>query len=368
MVDPVLIAKAAATALSNEKIRKGIGWTVAAILSPVIVILIVIFGMLSGGADHNNKVLDLCFHGGVISGNVPEDYRKHIEDMRSSFTVIDEKISAVNARMENDSSLDSIRVKAVFYSLYFSSDQPSMLDSSKYIDCFVTYEQRTRTVKKADGTASRETYTVVVPIKDMFEVYKKINFTLGKTVDYQEMSNANEIYYRIAYGIPAPLGDDRTEGWDGWTYQLSAEEKERLQHNLPAGSKGGEIVKYALSRLGDPYSQEKRGIERYTDCSCLAMWCYRQAGIYIPGTAAEQGKFCAENGLTISKNSLLPGDLVFWSYRPNGRFMNITHVGIYAGDGKVIDASSSEGMVVYRDLFNSNKQVLYGRPHIKNRR
>ena len=324
--------------------------------------------MLSGGADHNNKVLDLCFHGGVISGNVPEDYRKHIEDMRSSFTVIDEKISAVNARMENDSSLDSIRVKAVFYSLYFSSDQPSMLDSSKYIDCFVTYEQRTRTVKKADGTASRETYTVVVPIKDMFEVYKKINFTLGKTVDYQEMSNANEIYYRIAYGIPAPLGDDRTEGWDGWTYQLSAEEKERLQHNLPAGSKGGEIVKYALSRLGDPYSQEKRGIERYTDCSCLAMWCYRQAGIYIPGTAAEQGKFCAENGLTISKNSLLPGDLVFWSYRPNGRFMNITHVGIYAGDGKVIDASSSEGMVVYRDLFNSNKQVLYGRPHIKNRR
>ncbi|PYG89345.1 cell wall-associated NlpC family hydrolase [Ruminiclostridium sufflavum DSM 19573] len=365
MVDPVLIAKAAATLLSDEKIRKGIGWTIAAILSPVVVILIVIFGMLSGGADHNNKVLDLCFHGGVISGNVPEDYRKHIEDMRSSFTVIDEKISAVNARMENGDSLDSIRVKAVFYSLYFGSDQPFMLDSSKYINCFVTYEQRTRTVKKSDGTASRETYTVAVPIKDMFEVYKKINFTLGKTVDYKEMSNANEIYYRIAYGIPAPLEDDSTEGWDGWTYQLSAEEKEKLQHNLPAGSKGGEIVKYALSRLGNPYSQEKRGIERYTDCSYLAMWCYRQAGIYIPGTAAEQGKFCAENELTISKNFLLPGDLVFWSYRPNGRFMNITHVGIYAGDGKVIDASSSEGMVVYRDLFNSNKQVLYGRPHIK---
>lgn len=365
MVDPVLIAKAAATVLSDEKIRKGIGWAIAAILSPVIVILIVVCGMLSGGADHNNKVLDLCFHGGVIAGNMPEDYRKHIEDMRSSFTVIDEKISAVNAKMENGNSLDSIRVKAVFYSLYFGSNQPSMLDSSKYIDCFVKYEERTRTVIKADGTESRETYTVAVPIKDMSEVYKKINFTLGKTVDYEDMANANEIYYRITYGIPAPLEDDSTEGWDGWTYQLSVEEKQKLQHNLPTGSNGGEIVRLAMSRLGDPYSQEKRGQGRYTDCSYLAMWCYRQIGISIPGTAAEQGEFCMENGLTVSKENLVPGDLVFWSYRPNGRFMNITHVGIYAGDGKVIDASSSEGMVVYRDLFNSNKQILYGRPHIK---
>lgn len=53
---------------------------------------------------------------------------------------------------------------------------------------------------------------------------------------------------------------------------------------------------------------------------------------------------------------------MFWSYKPNGRFMNITHVGIYAGDGKVVDASYSKGKVVYRNLFDEDKQVLYGRP------
>lgn len=42
--------------------------------------------------------------------------------------------------------------------------------------------------------------------------------------------------------------------------------------------------------------------------------------------------------------------------------MNIGHVGIYAGDGKVVDASSTKKQVVYRNLFDSNKQVLYGRP------
>jgi cell wall-associated NlpC family hydrolase len=44
--------------------------------------------------------------------------------------------------------------------------------------------------------------------------------------------------------------------------------------------------------------------------------------------------------------------------------MNITHVGVYAGDGMVVDASSSRGKVVYRNLFDSDKQVLYGRPSI----
>lgn len=66
--------------------------------------------------------------------------------------------------------------------------------------------------------------------------------------------------------------------------------------------------------------------------------------------------------LTISPNDLVPGDLVFFSHDTNGRFMNITHVGIYAGDGYIVDASSSKGQVVYRKLFSG--QVLYGRPHV----
>ncbi|WP_213595557.1 hypothetical protein, partial [Paenibacillus woosongensis] len=49
-------------------------------------------------------------------------------------------------------------------------------------------------------------------------------------------------------------------------------------------------------------------------------------------------------------------------YASNGRFMDITHVGIYAGNGKVVDASSTRGQVVYRNLFDADQQVLYGRP------
>jgi cell wall-associated NlpC family hydrolase len=69
-----------------------------------------------------------------------------------------------------------------------------------------------------------------------------------------------------------------------------------------------------------------------------------------------------DNGLTISHNDLVPGDLVFFSHDANRQFMDTTHVAIYAGDGYIVDASSSKGQV-YRKLFSG--QVLYGRPHIE---
>ena len=42
--------------------------------------------------------------------------------------------------------------------------------------------------------------------------------------------------------------------------------------------------------------------------------------------------------------------------------MNITHVGIYAGYGMVVDSSYSKVKVVFRPLFDNDMQVLYGRP------
>lgn len=365
MANPALIAKAVAMALSDERLRRGIGWTIVAVLSPFIVIIAILCGMLSGAANHNNSALDLCFHGGRIHDSVPAEYSSHIVSMRESFETLDTIIQAINNETESGQSLDSVQVKSVFYSLYFGAAQPSAAASKKFADCFVTYEERTKTETNDDGKTSESTYTVAVPIKDLSKVYQNIASVMGRSASYEDMSNATEIYYRIAYGQPAPKEDDSVDGWEGWAYQPKAEELANLYHNLPTGELGIEVVKMAMTRLGDPYSQEKRGQGSYVDCSYLTMWCYKQLGIIIPGTASEQGRFCVNNGLTIAKKDLVPGDLVFWSHKPNGRFMNITHVGVYAEGGKVIDASFSKGVVVYRNLFDFDKQVLYGRPHIK---
>jgi cell wall-associated NlpC family hydrolase len=94
---------------------------------------------------------------------------------------------------------------------------------------------------------------------------------------------------------------------------------------------------------------------------------YSQLGISLhydgSNTAAAQGRYIVENNLAVAYDSLAPGDLVFYSLETNNRYMNISHIGIYAGDGYIVDASSTKKKVVYRPLHNAHRIVLCGRPY-----
>ena len=223
------------------------------------------------------------------------------------------------------------------------------------------YEERTREETDDDGNTPEETYLVAVPLTSQTEIYSNIRSRLQAVNDIDQ-ANAIEIYYRMVYGVGAPTEGDGFVEWSDWSGTLSPEAYEAICSDLPEGEAGSLAVQLAMTRLGDPYSQAKRGQGDYTDCSYLTLWAYRQLGVYLPGTAAEQAQYCVERGLVVTRASLVPGDLIFWSHKPNGRYMNITHVGMYAGNGMVVDASSSRGKVVYRNLFDADKQVLYGRP------
>ena len=226
------------------------------------------------------------------------------------------------------------------------------------IDFYVeTIEQtETVTVTKPDGTKEEKTETtyeyvlhISITSKTAEQQANDYGFTTKQTGIMEEMLSSQFRPLMLAL-----LGIDASTG-------LSPEELEALFHNLPVGEEGAEIVRLALSRLGDPYSQPKAGQGDYTDCSYLSRWCYQQIGIYLPRTAAAQAEYCTNNGLTISPNDLAPGDLVFFSHEQNGRFMNITHVAIYAGNGYIVDASSIRGQVVYREMIGGD--VIYGRPY-----
>lgn len=248
-------------------------------------------------------------------------------------------------------TLDATRI-GIIRSVFW--DMNSLQSRIETID-----HKETVTVEQEDGSISEETVTryehilhitvISQTAEQQAEIYR---FTNEQIEIMKEM--LSEEFRPLMFAI---LGKDADIG-------LTPEQLDLVQQQLPDGELGSEAVKLALTRLGDPYSQPKAGQDHFTDCSYLVQWVYRQLGISLPRTAAEQAKFCMENGLTVSAADLVPGDLVFWSYESNGRFMNITHVGIYAGDGKVVDASSSRGQVVYRNLFDSDKQVLFGRPYL----
>lgn len=144
--------------------------------------------------------------------------------------------------------------------------------------------------------------------------------------------------------------------------------QKQLLESLPAGP-GATIALNASTRLGHPYSKQKRGQGLYVDCSYLARWCYREAGYdwFTPATAAEQARWCDNNDYVVERSKLKAGDLLFYSFAKNGRYKNVSHVAVYVGrakDGKeyMIDASSSNGFVVYREVFTDNNLVMCGRP------
>ena len=97
-----MIAKAAATVLSNEKLRKGVGWTLVAILSPIIVLIALLCSIGSGGADHNNQAVAASFYGVSYSTEVPAEFRHHIEEMRTAFSLLDSAVASVNGQTESE--------------------------------------------------------------------------------------------------------------------------------------------------------------------------------------------------------------------------------------------------------------------------
>lgn len=152
---------------------------------------------------------------------------------------------------------------------------------------------------------------------------------------------------------------------------MTAPELEAIRNSLP-NDIGGDIVRYALTRLGDPYSMDKRGQGSYVDCSYLVRWAYQQAGItsYKAATAAEQARYCVNNDMLISKDELRPGDVIFWCKNGCGcgRYKEIHHVAIYIGNGMIIEASSSQGCVRIKELWGEGsggkwQVIYYGRPH-----
>ena len=130
-----------------------------------------------------------------------------------------------------------------------------------------------------------------------------------------------------------------------------------------SGEIGMNVVQLGMTKLGCHYSQARRFDEGYYDCSSFALRLYREFGLELPGTAAEQGRYCAEHGMIINQKDLRPGDLIFYSYEKNDRYKNISHVAIYAGDGKMIHAANPRRGVVM-DPLRTGSVVFFGRPYV----
>lgn len=91
-------------------------------------------------------------------------------------------------------------------------------------------------------------------------------------------------------------------------------------------SVGVQALRYAMTKIGDAYVWGAAGPSTF-DCSGLVVWAYAQLGISLPHYTGDLWN----SGVHVPRSQLEPGDLVFF-------FPDIGHVGIYVGNGFMLDA------------------------------
>lgn len=101
----------------------------------------------------------------------------------------------------------------------------------------------------------------------------------------------------------------------------------------------GTLISIASSKLGCPYVYGAKGPNSF-DCSGFVYWCLNQAGVRQSYITSSGWRSVGKYTKITSFNNLQAGDIIVVS----------GHVGIVAGGGTVIDASSSNGKVVHRSL------------------
>jgi cell wall-associated NlpC family hydrolase len=121
--------------------------------------------------------------------------------------------------------------------------------------------------------------------------------------------------------------------------------------SIPASSSRGAIaVAAARSQIGVKYVKNAAIENQAFDCSGLTMWAWQKAGVSLPHQSRRQ----FSSSPRIPVEYVEPGDLIFF-YDP------ITHVGIYVGDGMMVDAPGV-GRSVRLTAVSWNKVVGVTRP------
>ncbi len=107
------------------------------------------------------------------------------------------------------------------------------------------------------------------------------------------------------------------------------------------------IVSVARSQIGTPYRLGAESPGKAFDCSGLVRYVLAALQLRLPRTANEQSLV----GQRVARDTsvLRPGDIISF-----GRGKRVSHIGIYAGDGRVIHASTSKRQVIESSMASEN--------------
>ncbi|MFG2475283.1 NlpC/P60 family protein [Streptomyces fagopyri] len=112
-------------------------------------------------------------------------------------------------------------------------------------------------------------------------------------------------------------------------------------------AKAGKAIAFARAQVGKPYVWGATGPGSY-DCSGLTQAVWKAAGVTLPRTTYDQ----VNAGTTVSLSAIEPGDLVFF-------YDDISHVGLYIGNGMMIHAPKPGAYVREESIFYAGESIIH---------
>lgn len=169
---------------------------------------------------------------------------------------------------------------------------------------------------KAAIMKAKELLSVAYPERDVLGLSQEevnVIFTVGETKEEEAARLAEEEAARIA-----------------------AEEARKSAAEAVRRQKGIDVVSYAKRFLGNPYVYGGTSLTRGTDCSGFVKGVYSHFGVSLPRTSSGMRSV----GYSVRYKDMQPGDIVCYP----------GHVGIYAGNGKIINAINENKGIGYLNV------------------
>ena len=389
MPDLIMLTKAGAALLTSEKTRKTAGWVVAVILSPAIVLVALICCLASGAAQHNAAAADLCFLGGELPADMDPAYAQCIYDMRASLTTFDIVIAQMQEMTVSGSGLNATQIKSAFFSLCFGGDNlpVSEAEARSFVDCFVRHEITMQQELDAEGNVVMVEHTIAVPLSLGMSCQNLQDMGYGVTDDTAE--TILSAYDRYAYHGGSFSGTIEYGSVGNTTLSISG-------FSDPSAKNAADLVVYAIhawesqwgyvwgtfgqvlteSLLQSKIQQYPSGVgdkeeiirtkwlgRRTADCVGLiksygwldaSSMCIRYGSNGMPDIGADAMYYNAQIKGSIDTIPEVPGLAVWHS----------GHIGIYIGNGEVIEAMGTAYGVVKTKLTERNWTAWLQIPYI----
>ena len=387
-VSAAVAVKAAVSVLADEKKRRKAGRIIAAILSPLILALAAICCMGQGGANHNNAAVELSFSGGAVPTTVDAEFGDHIEAMQAALAALDSAVSSVEA--EGGITLDALRIKAVFYALRFDNDPLSLSAASarSFVDCFVAYTTETHTETDAKtGEEYEVTQTVITPVS-LDTAYAQLA-AAGMSAADDDRDNAAHIYTLLSPTSSGGSGAYESCGGQSISMDISAfvnagekNNKDLAAYAIRAWESGwgyvwgtfGNVLTDAAFASGCRQYPDNVAVYadfiranwlggRTTDCVGLIKgygWLNPDTMTINYGTNGMQD--VSADGMYA--NARIKGPISAMPDTPGLAVWHSGHIGVYIGNGEVIEAMGTKYGVVKTKLVDRNWTAWLEVPYI----